>query len=569
MFRNVLIFSIASFVLLIHLGCGKKADVVARVENLNITTEEFRLVLVNQFNTKDLSTISIEDKRKALDQLIDKRMKYLAAVDLGLNQDEEFRSIVDQRKDRIMVQELYQEEILDNFVPDELLKKYFNWQQFEVKAGYVLVGFVGTTGYKGKTTKQEAEKLLPDIIESLHQGQSIEEVALKYSNDPLVERTKGILNPYQIGRFSPEVDEEAFTGEPGKISGPFLTPAGYVILKVLERKYLPDGRNFEQDKEKIKRKLFNSYFAEPANKMYKNYSLKLANKYHVEYNDVNIKRFFDLVKDLQKMDKPRQSDISEKDLKLTVAKLEGKPITIGYIIEQFQGRFIENLSRFTSMLVLKDIIKNVVSWQAWVTEARNRHIDQRDDVKKQIQDFSMNQLVSFFDRKEIRESIEITDQEIEAYYEENKSKYVEPERIEIWEIAVTDEKLATNLKLRARQGGDFKELAKKYSEKKSSKRKGGYLGFQTKKSIFTAIVEKAFEAGPDKIVGPFKHGIYYYVIKTGKYQPERQQELGEVKGIIRSAIRTEKQTKRRQEVMEKIRKQYSYRINESLLRRMA
>ncbi len=97
----------------------------------------------------------------------------------------------------------------------------------------------------------------------------------------------------------------------------------------------------------------------------------------------------------------------------------------------------------------------------------------------------------------------------------------------------------------------------------------GNLGYQTRRTSYPEVVERAFEAGPNQIIGPFKYGIYYYILKTGDYIPPQQKKLEEVKGMIRAGIQRRREIERREELMEQIRKEFSTQVNNSILRSLS
>ena len=94
------------------------------------------------------------------------------------------------------------------------------------------------------------------------------------------------------------------------------------------------------------------------------------------------------------------------------------------------------------------------------------------------------------------------------------------------------------------------------------------MGFQSVNSIYGTLVKKALEAGPHKLIGPVTFGPGYYMLKTGEYKPAHFRDLNKVLGLVRSKVRQQKETEVRQKLLDKFRKDFSFRVNESLLRRI-
>src|SRR5690606_26923540 len=60
-------------------------------------------------------------------------------------------------------------------------------------------------------------------------------------------------------------------------------------------------------------------------------------------------------------------------------------------------------------------------------------------------------------------SVEVTDEEVETYYQSHLTSYQTEERILARQIVVDDETLAHQLRRRAMDGADFAALAREYS----------------------------------------------------------------------------------------------------------
>ena len=166
MFRCfIFLFTISLFFVFIQ--CSKKNDLVAKVENGGITVDEFRKVLKDQFTTNDLSSITIENKEKTLNELIDQRLKILKAKKLGFEQNPEFLLVKGKKENDLLYQKLIDTEIIDKLIPNSLLRKYFNWQKLEVGVTSIIIGYKGTVGYKGNRSREEAEKIAAEVLETL------------------------------------------------------------------------------------------------------------------------------------------------------------------------------------------------------------------------------------------------------------------------------------------------------------------------------------------------------------------------------------------------------------------
>lgn len=132
----------------------------------------------------------------------------------------------------------------------------------------------------------------------------------------------------------------------------------------------------------------------------------------------------------------------------------------------------------------------------------------------------------------ITDGVEVSDEEIEAYYENMKTE------VKASHILVEDEETANKVKKELDEGGDFKKLAKKYSTDDSNKDKGGDLGFFTVGTMVPEFEEKAFSMKKDELSDPIQSDFGYHIILLTD-KKESEEEIGsleEEKDEIRRTI---------------------------------
>jgi peptidyl-prolyl cis-trans isomerase SurA len=74
------------------------------------------------------------------------------------------------------------------------------------------------------------------ILDSIKQGASFEELAIKYSEDPGSKAFGGDLGFVKRGVFYPEFEAAAFALNEGELSGVVESPVGYHIIQLMERR---------------------------------------------------------------------------------------------------------------------------------------------------------------------------------------------------------------------------------------------------------------------------------------------------------------------------------------------
>ncbi|MDL1968428.1 MAG: SurA N-terminal domain-containing protein [Deltaproteobacteria bacterium] len=147
--------------------------------------------------------------------------------------------------------------------------------------------------------------------------------------------------------------------------------------------------------------------------------------------------------------------------------------------------------------------------------------------------------------------VEITNEEIQDYYENNIEKFKTQKTVEARHILI---KLGQNsnpetvekkrktvfdiLKL-AREGIDFAELAKQFSEC-PSKDRGGYLGKFKKNAMVKPFAEKAFQMKAGEISEPVRTQHGWHIIKVEKVNEERAVSFKEAEDNMRNNLIKEK-----------------------------
>ncbi|PSL34369.1 foldase protein PrsA [Planomicrobium soli] len=113
--------------------------------------------------------------------------------------------------------------------------------------------------------------------------------------------------------------------------------------------------------------------------------------------------------------------------------------------------------------------------------------------------------------------IEITDEQIDAYFEENKASFAQAEQVEASHILVATKEEAEEVSKKLEYGEDFAELAAEYSTDTATAEAGGELGSFGKGEMAAEFEEAAFGMKADEISEPVETDYGFHIIKvTGK-----------------------------------------------------
>ena len=219
--------------------------VVMTVAGVDVPRSEF------EYSYNKNNTDGVIDKKTVeeyVDLFINYKLKVQAALDARIDTMTAFRTEFAQYRDQQvkptfvtdadMLAEAHQvyDQTLQNIGPDGL-----------VMAGHILIRLP----QKATVAEQQAAKQRIDsAYAALLAGADFEALAKQVSQDPGSAARGGMLGWFARNQMVKEFEDAAFALQPGELSKPVLSPFGWHIIKMKERKQLEP---FEFHKENILR----------------------------------------------------------------------------------------------------------------------------------------------------------------------------------------------------------------------------------------------------------------------------------------------------------------------------
>lgn len=160
-------------------------------------------------------------------------------------------------------------------------------------------------------------------------------------------------------------------------------------------------------------------------------------------------------------------------------------------------------------------------------------------------------IYTVFDENEIKDEYKATDAEIEDFFVRNKEALKEPAKVSAAHILLKvdnwDDELAANeiykkakdIREQIVNGADFAEMAKKYSED-STAANGGELGYFTKGQMVPEFENAAFSTESGQISEVVKTQFGFHIIKVTDNVAEKDPTLDEARETIASLIEDQK-----------------------------
>ncbi|PRX27697.1 peptidyl-prolyl cis-trans isomerase C/foldase protein PrsA [Orenia metallireducens] len=187
--------------------------------------------------------------------------------------------------------------------------------------------------------------------------------------------------------------------------------------------------------------------------------------------------------------------------------------------------------------------QNQLTEEQLVDALNSKGINSIEEFKKMIWQDNKDEILIQKLQQEVVDGVVITEEEVENYYEENKSKFKRPARVKARHILVTtDDKTDQEAKAKAKEvinklkeGADFATLAKEYSEGPSAEN-GGDLGYFSKGQMVPAFEQAAFNLQVDEISEPVKTKFGYHIIKVEDKQEAEIVSLADAKEKIKNLL---------------------------------
>ena len=178
--------------------------------------------------------------------------------------------------------------------------------------------------------------------------------------------------------------------------------------------------------------------------------------------------------------------------------------------------------------------------------------------------------------------VNITEEEVRKYYDDNPARFEEPEKVRASHILLTTTDTKTNAELtedqktakrkemegllkRARAGEDFAKLAKEYSEDPGSKDKGGEYTFP-RGQMDAQFEAAAFSLGTNQVSDIITTRFGYHIIKLSEKIPARKVEFAKADSDIKEGLTQQAVQKQFPDYMAKLKKEAGVEILDEKLK---
>jgi peptidyl-prolyl cis-trans isomerase D len=152
----------------------------------------------------------------------------------------------------------------------------------------------------------------------------------------------------------------------------------------------------------------------------------------------------------------------------------------------------------------------------------------------------------------------VSDADVRAAYEKNKSRLEVPEKRRARHILITGKDDASaraqaeQVLAQVKAGKDFGELAKQYSQDPGSAQNGGDLGLADRNSFVKPFADALFGMKVGEIAGPVKTEFGYHIIRLDEIQPAKSKSFEEARSELEAQVRRDRATDQFGDIQEQL-----------------
>ena len=185
-------------------------------------------------------------------------------------------------------------------------------------------------------------------------------------------------------------------------------------------------------------------------------------------------------------------------------------------------------------------LKQMMAFHLYAKMAEDEKLDETEEFKAMLEK-ARKEILAQTAINSVLKGIEVTDVEMQAFYNDNPEHFAEPESAHAKHILVDTEEKAAEIMASIEKGEvAFEDAAKEFSSCPSNAQ-GGDLGEFGRGQMVPEFDQVAFEAEIGKVVGPVKTQFGYHLIKVEGRKEASVMPFDEVKDYIQGTLLQQKQ----------------------------
>lgn len=158
--------------------------------------------------------------------------------------------------------------------------------------------------------------------------------------------------------------------------------------------------------------------------------------------------------------------------------------------------------------------------------------------------------------RQVRAAVDVSDEEIERYHNENAESFTEPERRDVRVILAATKADAEAAKAAIEGGQAWDSVGKQHSVEAFYRSQGARVTGVTEGASIKTLDRAFFAAPPGEVFGPVKTRFGWYVFEVEKIKPPFRRSLRESRAQITRLLRAEKEEQAYQDFLNELREEH-------------
>jgi len=436
-------------------------------------------------------------------------------------------------------------------------------QPFRTRFGYHIVKVYDKRKSRGEVTVahimvktipndtiNSAEERINDIYKKISQGEDFESLARQFSEDVSTANKGGLLPSFSAGQLSSQIFEDTAFGmeHVGDVSKPIKTQYGWHILKLYEKKPVKPFLDLKPELEMKVKRDERSHLIDDA------LANKLKESYHVSKEQPDLKYFSSILNDNYfKRSWNLPADFKGQKPLVKIGEKQFTYQDFGDYLLQSQ-RSVQGTSPFDKIVSTQYeafLNSNLIKYKEDHLEEENK------EYANIVQEYRDGLLLFDLMENTIWNASRTDTIAIKNYYDEHKSNYMWPERVNAIVASSSNE-------------NTLKEVAKLLKKETDPETIKGLMNTNNEVHVIftTGLMEAAdqalpsnfeFKVGLSKI---YKHNDGFVLVEVKDIYPVSQKSIDEAKGNVVSDYQTYKEDL----WMQELRNKYRVNVNQEALK---
>ncbi len=412
----------------------------------------------------------------------------------------------------------------------------------KVRAAHILL----RVDFRDSTKQDSVYKIAKEIKDKLSKGEDFGKLAAKYSDDPGSKDKNGDLGYFSRRQMVQPFDEAVFNLKVGQVSDIVKTRFGYHLIKLLDAKPYP-GYNKEK-------KTISSLYAKARKKRDKqNLIEKIEHEFNFVLFDNALKNI--LAKDTNKVrlnSSYWESELHNKVKDIPLLEINKKKYSLDDIVD-YNLKNNKNIGKIINEKLVSTLVNEFKEIKLLELKAEKELKNNQEFVK--LMDEYKNGIYIFkLQEEEVWNKIDMDSTKIKALFEKTKDQYIIPNQVEFMEIYSRNDSLIHKYYDMVKSGTDFKDVARKHSDKLRNRNNGGNEGLINADKNEAAKHAFALENEGD-ISGIFKNKDGWSIVKLIRKIIGRNKTFEEARAEVTSKFQDMES--------ERLEKEYTNRLKET------